>query len=856
MSASTMIGLGLVFTLKDQVSNAANSMIDRFQKLGNVSEKTANQMRANMDGIGTGMGIAAAGAAILAPLGAAVSASMDFNKAVSAVGAVANASAEDLQKFKAQAMELGESTAFTAKQVAEGQKFLAMAGFNINQTIEAMPAMLNLAAAGSIDLGKAADVASNAMGIFGLQASEAARAADVLAAGSTSSNTTIESLGESIKYYAGAIRSYNIPIEEAVAQIGLLGNAGLQGSVATAALSTAMSNLADPTHKSVKALKAQGIEVFNNQGEFIGMSNVIREMTKASSNMTQQQEAAFSAAVFGANAMKNGLVLSSAAYTDLNGVVHTGAEAMEAYTKHLESSEGAAERMAQMLLDNLSGSLEIVKSGMMGLLINIGDKLEPYVRKAADAFSSFLGVMNSIIKSPFGDFIIGATAVIGGLVTVVGLGIAGFNAFQFAMLAVRSAIMALQTSLIPTIVAAKAALVAFAPFIAVGALVGGAVYGMVKAYQSFQNVLNGTEAPANGFLGFMQKVGGAIHSVMEIWKTATSEGFEISGQLYEALESIGMERFATSIGTMVVRIKAFLSGMRDGISGVWKNMQGMFSAFQKTGDAVVKAFTPLFDIVGKLLGDVPGLTGEVDGFKAAGEMAFKVMSFGINAVITGLELLAHGITFVVSQVSTFANFFIDSFNAVNSHIDDFKNGLISFPEMMSGIGSAMIENLLTALKAQWANVTTFFTDAIGALPFGDKILGMMGVSPTDEGAKKAGQGVSDLNKQTVAAGLSSFNPMGFGNDVDVSGRSMAMSPGMGGSALKSDVMGDIQKNMQTKESNQQQAMQQINSGEIANNFMPNITVSPQPMPSIIVEMNGEKVAELVTESQKMNDSRL
>ncbi|WP_291726168.1 phage tail tape measure protein [Bernardetia sp.] len=825
MNAANILGIGLVFTLKDEVSNAAQQMTQKFKQLDYVSSETAARMESSLKGIGTGFKMMGAGAALLAPLGLAVSKSMEFNKAISAVGAVSNASAQDLTRLKEQAIKLGSETEFTAKQVAEGQKFLAMAGFDVTDTMAGMRGMLSLASAGNLDLARAADIASNAMAVFGMKGSEAQKAADVLAAAATSSNTTVQSLGESIKYFSGAIATYKIPMEEATAAIGLMGNAGLQGSVATTALSTAMAKFAKPTAEMKELFGKLGISMFDAKGEFVGMPNMILQLTKASENMTPKMRTMINSTVFGAMAVKNGVSLMNATYKDANGTVLKGAAAMEAYTKVLENSEGAAKRMADMQLNNLAGSFTKLQSATDGLLIRIGDKLEPIIKQVVDRFTSLVGVMTNVMHSPIGDYIIGIVAALGtGLVALGGF-VSAFHAVKFAMLAVQPVLVMLKGTLIST-------LVPLLPYIAVGAAVAGVIYGLVKAYQSFTNVLEGNAAPATGFLGFMQKVGGAIHAVIEIWKSATNEGFTLSGKLYEALQSVGLGEFALNIGTWIVRIKAFFVGAAERFTNLKNVFGSVFDAFGRVGTAL----NPIFDLLGKFGFTIDKLGGDVSVFSQLGGYAFDFITLSIRYVATTLEILANGIVYVIDNVAIFGSFFVNTFTEINGYIDQFKGGMLTLPELFTKIGTSIVTNLYTAFKAQWQSFQAFVVSSIKALPGGEAIAGFFGIGDTGESAAKqmalsqagfAGQAQSDTSiaPQQVR---SSFSQK-VDNINNASAREK-QAQYYAGEAAKFSLENPVPQNSSTQ-------------------------AAPVVHNHITVDLDGEKIHRNITERKELEDAR-
>src|SRR5699024_449046 len=160
-----------------------------------------------------------------------------------------------------QARELGQTTQFTASQAADGMKYLAMAGLDANEIMAAMPGMLDLAVAGNLDLGTTADIASDTMAAFGLEASEATRVADVLAKTATSSNTNIEMLGDTMKYVAPVARTAGMSLEETSAMAGLLANVGIKSSQAGTTMKSMLLKLANPSAKASNLLSDLGVSV-------------------------------------------------------------------------------------------------------------------------------------------------------------------------------------------------------------------------------------------------------------------------------------------------------------------------------------------------------------------------------------------------------------------------------------------------------------------------------------------------------------------------------------------------------------------------------------------------------------------
>lgn len=202
----------------------------------------------------------ATGEYIKSGISASITTGMDFSSQMSRVAAVSNASQEEREALEAQARLLGKTTVWSGSQVGQGMEYLSMAGFKTKDILAAMPGMLNLASAGGIDLGRASDISSNILTGFGFESREMGRVGDVLTNAFTSSNTTLESLGNTMNNAAPVAKSLGASLEETAAMAGKLGDAGIQGEMAGTTLRAVMLRLSAPSTKAAEALKDLGIK--------------------------------------------------------------------------------------------------------------------------------------------------------------------------------------------------------------------------------------------------------------------------------------------------------------------------------------------------------------------------------------------------------------------------------------------------------------------------------------------------------------------------------------------------------------------------------------------------------------------
>lgn len=343
-------------------------------------------------------------------------AAMDFEQGMAEVGAITRAADEDLQRLTENAREMGRTTKFSATQAAQGQKFLAMAGFKTNQIIHSMPGMLDLAAASGMDLGRTADIASNILTGFGMEASDMTRVANVMALAFSSSNTDVEQLGYAMKYAAPQAKALGFSIEQTAAIVSKLSDAGIQGQMAGTTLRGMIDSLTDKSN--AKKLKALKVNVVDKKGNLRDLGTIIKEMDKRMSakGWGSAKRASFIKDVFGARAGTGANAIWDAV---LSGSLE------ELTQKYIHEQDGAVRRMADKMNATAKGSLTQLGSALESVGIDLGNVLLPPLAETAKGLASIVGSVSGLLqKYP------GLTK------WVVGVG-AGFMGLKVATLATR-----------------------------------------------------------------------------------------------------------------------------------------------------------------------------------------------------------------------------------------------------------------------------------------------------------------------------------------------------------------------------------------------------------------------------------
>ncbi|MFE7462248.1 phage tail tape measure protein [Nocardiopsis terrae] len=280
----------------------------------------------------------------------------DFEQQMNRVRAVTGATGSEFTDLTTLAQELGASTQYSASEAADAMGFLAMAGFETDTIMTALPGTLDLAAAGAIDLAEAADIASNILTGYGFQAEELGRVNDVLSKTFTSSNVNMTQLGYSFKYIAPIANSAGLQFEEVAAAVGLLGNAGIQGEQAGTTLRGAISRLIQPTGAVKELLDDLGVSVQDSSGQMRDLTDIFGQLEAAGATTSDMVK------IFGVEAGPGMMAL-----------LDQGVGTLEDFTAELENAGGTAQSIADIQMEGLNGALKEMKSAFEGLLLAVAD---------------------------------------------------------------------------------------------------------------------------------------------------------------------------------------------------------------------------------------------------------------------------------------------------------------------------------------------------------------------------------------------------------------------------------------------------------------------------------------------------
>jgi len=310
-----------------------------------------------------------------------------FEAQMSKVQAISGASAADAERLAGKAAEMGRVTKFTASEAGEAMEYMAMAGWKTEDMLGGIEGIMSLAAASGENLGTTSDIVTDALTAFGKSAGDAGKLADIMAAASSNANTNVGMMGETFKYAAPVAGALGYTMEDTSLAIGLMANAGIKASQAGTSIRAGLTNLVKPSEQAATAMTRYKIAVTDSDGSMLTFRDLIAHLRDRLGGLSENEQAAAAAAIFGKNAMSGWLAIINAAPADV-----------EKLTSAIDNSAGAAGRMAELMQDNLQGKLTLLNSALEGLGVALynyfSGPLQGAVELATDFINGITGLIN------------------------------------------------------------------------------------------------------------------------------------------------------------------------------------------------------------------------------------------------------------------------------------------------------------------------------------------------------------------------------------------------------------------------------------------------------------------------------
>lgn len=655
-------------------ADSTNKVSDRFKNLGNAFSTIGSTMTKNVTlplvALGTGATAVAA----------------NFEKGMSQVAATMGMTAEEVnggskafEKLKEAAMDAGKRTQFSASESAEALNYLALAGYDAEKAIETLPTVLNLAAAGGLELGYASDVMTDAMSALGLSTKDAEGFVDQLAKTASKSNTSVAQLGEGILTVGGTAKVLAGGTTELNTALGILADNGIKGAEGGTALRNIILALTPSTDKAVAAFKKLGVETYDANGNLKPINETFAEMEGKLKNLSQEERTRVLSDIFNKVDLKS-----------VNALLANSGERFDELSGYIANADGAASDMAETMNNNLSGQLTLLKSALEGAGISIGSALLPVIKQAVGAINGLVNWFDSLNPSIQTTIVVigGIAAAIGpvllifgNLISLVGSAISGFGLIKAALIAFGTT---MKSNLLASLISFNTTLSAsIIPAITnFASVLGGVILGAIKGVATF---LTGTLIPAlTATAVSIGAVSVPVWAVIAVFAALVAAGVAVYKN-WDVIKAKCVEIWQGSIKPTITNVT---NAIKSVVSSAWNSIKSVITSVLNTIKSIVSStWNNVRSTTSSILNGIKGVVssafnGVVTSISSSLSKAFStatswwnkiknIFSKPISAVVNIFKKEKSLVAPPTENVSTYAN----SLRARESTVNDFANGV-------------------------------------------------------------------------------------------------------------------------------------------------------------------------------------
>lgn len=323
-----------------------------------------------------------------------------------------NNGSADYERLKQAAKDAGATTKFSASQAAEALNYMALAGYDVDESIATLPTVLNLAAAGGMDLATASDMVTDSMSALGDMAGTADSFVDKMAKTSQKSNTSVAQLGEAILTVGGTAKSMAGGVDEMNTVLGILADNGIKGAEGGTALRNMILSLSAPTDTASAKMEELGLSVFDAEGKMRPMNDIFNDLNDILSTMTEGEQTQVLNTIFNKVDLKS-----------VNALLANSGERFDELSGYIADCDGAAANMADTMNNNLQGSVTILQSALEGLGIAVYEQMEEPLKEAVKVGNGYIDELSAALKENGPD---GLVAALGQILADIALRAAEF----------------------------------------------------------------------------------------------------------------------------------------------------------------------------------------------------------------------------------------------------------------------------------------------------------------------------------------------------------------------------------------------------------------------------------------------
>lgn len=651
--------------------------------------------------------IGAVSTGLIALGGYAVKVGSSFESAMSQVSATMGYSSKDLadksseafanfEKLSETAKKLGSTTQFSATQAGEALNYLALAGMDADKACATLPGVLNLAAAGGMDLATASDQITDAMSSLGIefdaQGKNVTEFADKMAKTAQKSNTSVQQLGEAILTVGGTAKVLAGGTTEMNTALGILADNGIKGAEGGTALRNVILSLTAPTDKAADAMDRLGISALDGQGNVRPLKDTFRDLDKALSTMSDGEKTQVLNEIFNKVDLKS-----------VNALLANSGERFDELSGYINNANGACATMAETMNDNLKGRITELKSAAEGFGIQIYESMEMPLKKMAESGIESIGKLSEALNN--GGFI-GMAETIGSLMAQGIAKIAEYapQVIQASTTVIQSFIQGISDNL-PQIVSSAGEIVS--------SLVNGVIViipqlvtlgGQILS-ELAKGIISNTSSVSKSATEIITKfIKGLTENLPEIIKTGTEVIKSLSDGIAEALPEIipvaieAIIQFAESIldnlDTIVDCALEIIVSLAEGLINALPTLiEKAPIIVEKLVDGIIKAIPKIIEAAGEIIDSL--LKALINNYPKIIEGAYKIIGKLAEGLIKGIHLVIEGTKKIIDKITTTITT-TDWIEVGKNVIQGFINGITS---MVSNVGSAIKGVCDSAIKS-------------------------------------------------------------------------------------------------------------------------------------------------------------
>lgn len=687
-------------------ASTTNAVLAKIDKAGAKVESVGNGI-ANV-----GKKVSVASAAVTATGVATVKTASDFESSMSQVQATMGITKDTMSEVNGEsvntmdtlsdlAKQMGSETAFSASECAEALNYLALAGYDTQEMVDTLPTVLNLAAAGNIDLASASDMVTDAMSALGMETSDADTMVDQMAKTASSTNTSVAQLGEGILTIGATAKSIKGGTAELNAALGILANNGIKGAEGGTHLRNVILSLQSPTDAAASLMEELGVQTYDSEGNMRSLNDILGDLNTSLDGMTSAEKDNIIGTIF------NKTDLSS-----VNALLANTGDAWNDLQSSIADSAGAAQQMADTQLDNLSGQLTILKSALEGLAISIGEALMPMIKNIVAKLQGFVTWLNNLddgakqVIVKIGLFVAAlgpALVILGSVISKVGVAMQVFSKFGLKI----TSLVSSAGGLSGVMGKIGAAIMGVNPIVlgvvAVIALLVAAFKHLWDTNEGFRDAIIGiwnkikdtASEFCQGIVDRLNALGFEFESITDVLK-AVWDGFcNLLAPVFEGVFNHIANIFSEVTGIITGILDIFIGLFTGNWSQVWDGIKGIFLS---VWNFIVSSFSNCLDMIKGVADAVLGWFGT-----SWSEVWTNIKTVFVNAwngIVSFFTGAWNGIvTFFTTTIPAFFTETIPAF--IDSVVDWFS----TLPERIGYAIGALLANIVNFGVSVWNWVT-------------------------------------------------------------------------------------------------------------------------------------------------------